>query len=246
MFTEDDLIPISALQHYAFCPRQWGLIHIEQLWSENRFTAEGRVLHDKTHEPQEENRPGIRIVRTLRLVSYRLGLTGQADVVEFHKSFDSASPIKTFESRQDKADSKIKLGGVEGFWKPVPVEYKRGKPKIDICDEVQICAQAMCLEEMLKTSIGSGFLFYGRPRRRQQVDFTDTLRKQTEQIIEELHKLLAERITPKAKYGKRCESCSLLEVCMPEITGVEKDIEHYLSKAKTIELESDLSNGADE
>jgi CRISPR-associated exonuclease Cas4 len=227
MFSEDDLIPISALQHYVFCPRQWGLIHIEQLWSENRFTAEGRVLHDKTHEPQEENRPGIRIVRTLRLGSYRLGITGQADVVEFHK-----------------AESGIELEKEEGFWKPVPVEYKRGKPKIDICDEVQICAQAMCLEEMLKTGIKSGFLFYGRPRRRQQVDFTDTLRKQTEHIIEELHKLTAERITPKAKYGKKCKSCSLFEVCLPEITGTEKDIEHYLSKTKTIEPEPDLSNGA--
>ncbi|MBN1545819.1 MAG: CRISPR-associated protein Cas4 [Syntrophaceae bacterium] len=227
MFSEDDLIPISALQHYVFCPRQWGLIHIEQLWSENRLTAEGRVLHDKTHEPQEENRPWIRIVRTLRLVSYRLGITGQADVVEFHK-----------------CDSGIKLEDAEGFWKPVPVEYKRGKPKIDICDEVQICAQAMCLEEMLKTGIESGFLFYGRPRRRQQVDFTDTLRKQTEHIVEELHKLTAERVTPKAKYGKKCKSCSLFEVCLPEVTGIEKDIEHYLSKAKTIEPEPDLSNGA--
>lgn len=220
MFSEDDLIPISALQHYVFCPRQWGLIHIEQLWSENRFTAEGRVLHDKTHEPQEENRPGIRIVRTLRLVSYRLGITGQADVVEFHK-----------------AESGITLENAKGLWKPVPVEYKRGKPKIDICDEVQICAQAICLEEMLKTRIESGFLFYGRPRRRQQVDFADTLRKQTELIIEKLHKLTAERITPKAECGKKCKSCSLFEVCMPEVTGVEKDIEHYLSKAKVVQIE---------
>jgi CRISPR-associated exonuclease Cas4 len=226
MFTEDDLIPISALQHYVFCPRQWGLIHIEQAWSENRFTAEGRQLHDKTHEAETENRPDLRIVRGLRLCSYRLGLTGQADVVEFHRT-----------------DKGIKLEQTEGFWMPVPVEYKRGKPKIDICDEVQICAQAMCLEEMLKTGIESGFLFYGKPRRRQQVDFTDTLRKQTKMIIEELHKLTAERVTPKAKYEKKCKSCSLLEVCMPEITGIEKDIEHYLSKAKTIEPEPDLSNG---
>ena len=220
MFSEDDLIPISALQHYVFCPRQWGLIHIEQLWDENRLTAEGRVLHNKTHEPQEENRPGIRTVRTLRLVSYRLGLTGQADVVEFHK-----------------AEKGITLEDTEGFWKPVPVEYKRGKPKIDICDEVQICAQALCLEEMLKTNIESGFIFYGQPRRRQQVDFTDTLRKQTEQIVKELHKLTTEKATPKAKYEKKCKSCSLLEICMPEITGLDKDIDHYLSKAKNFQIE---------
>jgi CRISPR-associated exonuclease Cas4 len=224
MISEDDLIPISALQHYVFCPRQWGLIHIEQLWSENRLTAEGRVLHNKTHEPKEENRPGIRIVRTLRLVSYRLGITGQADVVEFHK-----------------AENGINLDNAEGFWQPVPVEYKRGKPKIDNCDEVQICAQTICLEEMLKTNIERGYLYYGRPRRRQQVNFTDRLRKQTEMIIEELHKLTAERITPKAKYCKKCKSCSLFESCMPEITGIEKDIEHYLSKAKTIEPENEAT-----
>jgi CRISPR-associated exonuclease Cas4 len=223
MFSEDDLIPISALQHYVFCPRQWGLIHIEQVWSENRLTAEGRLLHDKTHEAETENRPDVRIVRGLRLCSYRLGLTGQADIVEFHRT-----------------DKGIKLEQTEGFWMPVPVEYKRGKPKIDICDEVQICAQAMCLEEMLKTNIESGFIFYGRPRRRQQVDFTDILRRQTEQFVEELHRLTVEGVTPKAKYEKKCKNCSLLEMCMPEVTGIEKDIEHYLSKAKTIEPEEPL------
>jgi CRISPR-associated exonuclease Cas4 len=220
MFSEDDLIPISALQHYVFCPRQWGLIHIEQLWSENRLTAEGRILHDKTHETQTENRPGIRIVRSLRLCSYRLGLTGQCDVVEFHKS-----------------QVGVQLEDAEGFWVPVPVEYKRGRPKIDVCDEVQICAQAMCLEEMLKTDIAQGFIFYGRPRRRQKVDFTNILRKQTEQVAEELHRLIVEGVTPKAKYEKKCKSCSLLEVCLPEVTGIEKDIERYLSKARTIEPE---------
>lgn len=196
------------------------MIHLEQLWSENRLTAEGRVLHDKTHEPQEENRPGIRTVRTLRLVSYRLGITGQADVVEFHK-----------------ADSGVKLKDIDGLWKPVLVEYKRGRPKVDICDEVQICAQAMCLEEMLEIGIESGFIFYGRPRRRHQVDFIDALREKTEQIIEELHKAAAEGITPKVKYEKKCKSCSLFELCMPKVTGIEKDIDHYLAKAKSIEPE---------
>jgi len=218
MYTEDDLLPISALQHYVFCPRQWGLIHLEQVWSENRLTAEGKILHDKTHSAEAENRPDIRIVRGLRLHSFRLGLTGQCDVVEFRKSANG-----------------VKLENAEGLWMPVPVEYKRGSPKIDACDEVQICAQATCLEEMLKTNIESGFIFYGRPRRREQIDFTDTLRMQTELIVEELHKLTAERVTPKAKYEKKCKSCSLFEVCMPEITGIEKDIEYYLSKAKTIE-----------
>jgi CRISPR-associated exonuclease Cas4 len=220
MFSEDDLIPISALQHYVFCPRQWGLIHIEQMWSENRLTAEGRILHEKTHESEAENRPNIRIVRGLRLCSYRLGLTGQADVVEFHKTDDG-----------------VQLDEAKGLWKPVPVEYKRGKPKIDICDEVQICAQAMCLEEMLNTNISDGFIFYGQPRRRYEVSFDSLLREKTESIVGKLHQFIADRITPRAKYQKKCDSCSLFEICMPEITGIEKDVEYYLSKAKTIGLE---------
>jgi CRISPR-associated exonuclease Cas4 len=220
MYSEEDLLPISALQHFLFCPRQWGLIHLEQAWSENLLTAEGRLLHDKAHESETENRPDLRIVRGLRLCSYRLGLTGQADVVEFYKT-----------------ENGIMLDSAAGLWQLVPVEYKRGNPKIDTCDEVQICAQALCLEEMLKTNIERGFIFYGKPRRRQQVDFTATLRRQTEQIVQELHRLIADKITPRAKYGKKCKSCSLFELCMPKVIGIEKDIGHYLAKAKNITLD---------
>lgn len=214
MYSEDELLPISALQHLSFCERQWALIHLEQVWSENLFTAEGRNLHEKTHEADCENRPGLRIVRGLRLRCLRLGLVGQADVVEFHK-----------------AEVGVSLDGVSGLWRPFPVEYKRGKAKPDNCDRVQLCAQAMCLEEMLGAEIREGALFYGRPRRREVVEFTPELRGETESLAMKLHELHAAGKTPKARYGPKCKSCSLLEVCMPKITGPDKDIAHYLAKA---------------
>ncbi len=214
MYSEDELLPISALQHLSFCERQWALIHLEQVWSENVFTAEGRNLHEKTHEADCENRPGLRIVRGLRLRCLRLGLVGQADVVEFHK-----------------ADVGVSLDGAEGLWRPFPVEYKRGKAKPDNCDRVQLCAQAICLEEMLATEVREGALFYGRPRRREAVAFTPELRGETESLAARLHELHAAGRTPKARYGPKCKSCSLLEVCLPKITGIDKDIAHYLAKA---------------
>jgi CRISPR-associated exonuclease Cas4 len=214
MYPEDELIPISALQHLVFCPRQCALIHIEQVWTENVFTAEGRGLHEKVHETEAESRDGVRIVRGLRLRSLELGLVGQADVVEFHTDAGGAA-----------------VPGLDGRYRPFPVEYKRGKPKIDVCDEVQLCAQAMCLEEMLGASIPRGALFYGRPRRRTEVEFTETLRQQTRDTAGQLHELLRSRQTPRAAYSKKCESCSLLELCMPKITGIKKNIRHYLSQA---------------
>lgn len=214
MFSEDELLPISALQHLVFCPRQCALIHIEQLWSENVFTAEGRGLHEKVHETEAESRPGVRIVRGLRLRSLELGLVGQADVVEFHDDSDGAA-----------------VPGLPGRYRPFPVEYKRGKPKVDVCDEVQLCAQALCLEEMLSTSIATGALFYGRPRRRKEVELNDVLRQQTRDTAAQLHQLLRNGQTPTATYAKKCESCSLLERCLPQITGIKKNIRHYLSQA---------------
>jgi len=217
MYTEDDLLPLSALQHLAFCPRQWGLIHLEQVWAENRLTAEGRALHEKTHSDETENRPDLRIVRGLWLHSYRLGLIGQADVVEFVRW--PAAPGEG-----------VKLDDAEGFWRPVPVEYKRGKPKPDLCDEVQLCAQALCLEEMLHVWIEEGAIYYGQPRRRQAVQLDAILRQETELQVRRMHELFRDGITPSARYEKKCQSCSLLEICMPKITGVRKDVEYYLQK----------------
>jgi len=215
MYTDEDLLPISALQHLLFCERQCALIHIEGLWAENYLTAQGRSLHEKTHNAETENRPGVRIVRGLRLYSRRLGLTGQTDVVEFYQS-----------------QTGIELAGANSLWRPYPVEYKRGRTKPDNCDRVQLCAQAMCLEEMLECEVLQGALFYGRPRRREQVEITGQLRIQTEQTAAQLHQLYESEQTPKAKYSKKCKSCSLYIQCMPKITSVKKDIEHYLTKAR--------------
>ncbi len=214
MFSESDFIPLSALQHYAFCPRQCGLIHLEQVWDENRLTAEGRILHERVHEADDENRPGVRIVRGLRIHSFRLGLIGQADVVEFHQS-----------------DMGIELAGTRGLWRPFPVEYKRGKPKPNRCDQIQLCAQALCLEEMLRCSIPQGAFFYGQPRRRQEIAFSDDLRSQTEDAATRLHDLFDKRITPKARYEKKCDNCSLVHQCMPKTTGLKKKIDLYLDKS---------------
>jgi CRISPR-associated exonuclease Cas4 len=224
MYSESDFLSISALQHLMFCPRQWGLIHIEQLWSENYLTALGQVMHTKVHDADSENRPGKRITRGLRLHSFTYGLIGQADVVEFHKI--------------DAADGySVGLEGVAGRWRPVPVEYKRGKPKAGSCDEVQLCAQALCLEEMLGVSIGQGQLFYGLPRRRLDVEFDNALRTQTIGLIEQMRQLFEVGVTPRAKYEKKCKSCSMLSQCMPGVTGIKKNIGLYMANGAKDERE---------
>jgi len=215
MYCEDDLLPVSALQHLLFCPRQCALIHIEARWQENYLTAQGRMLHEKTHAGGTETRPGLRVARGLRIHSFRLGLIGQADVVEFR-------PARTG----------IELEGAGGLWQPFPVEHKRGRAKPDNCDRVQLCAQAICLEEMLQVHVPAGAIFYGRPRRREKVEFGEQLRNETRSAAARLHEMYDSRRIPKAEYGSKCKSCSLYTLCMPKITSVEKDIEYYLSKAK--------------
>jgi CRISPR-associated exonuclease Cas4 len=202
---EDDFIQLSSLQHYAFCPRQCALIHIEQLWSESGLTAEGRIMHERVHEEQRESRGNVRIEYGVPLRSLTLGLIGKADVVEFHRV------------------------GKE-TWQPFPVEYKRGKPKLDHCDMIQLCAQAMCLEEMLSVSILKGAIFYGRTRRRLDVSFDDNLRKETEEAAEQAHKLIASGITPPAIYEKRCKSCSLIGECLPKPIGQKVSVKRYLAR----------------
>ncbi|OHB43475.1 MAG: CRISPR-associated protein Cas4, partial [Planctomycetes bacterium GWC2_39_26] len=202
MFSEDDLIQLSALQHLVFCERQCALIHIEQVWSENLFTAEGRIMHDKVDTANRESRGSIRIEYGVPMRSLRLGLIGKADVVEFHKTGDK--------------------------WIPFPVEYKRGKPKIDDCDRVQVCAQALCLEEMLNVKISEGALFYGQTRRREDVIFDEKLRRETEEAAKKVHVLIESGITPKAEYSKKCKKCSLLELCLPKASSKASS---YLAKA---------------
>lgn len=219
MFSEDDLIPVSALQHLSFCERQWGLIHLEGIWGENRLTVEGRHLHERAHEDETEVRRDLRIARGLRLRSLRLGLSGKADVVEFHLVKEA-----------DKTCG-VRLEGVAGLWRPVPVEYKRGKPKLDACDEVQICAQALCIEEMTGAQVQNGMLFYGTPRRRYDVLFDAGLRGKTETLCARLHELTKARKTSAAKYEKKCESCSLIDFCMPKTVGKRTKVERYIMAA---------------
>lgn len=207
MYSDDELLPISALQHFVFCPRQCALIYIEQVWTENLLTAEGRILHEKTHEERIETRDGIRIERGIFLRSEKLGLIGKADVVEFHK-----------------------LTG-KGERRVFPVEYKHGKPKDNNCDKVQLCAQALCLEEMLKTAIPSGALFYGKTRHRIDVDFTQELREETIDAVAKLREFINARLTPPPEYSKKCESCSLLSVCMPKVIQKSPQVDKYIREA---------------
>lgn len=202
-YTEDDLIQLSALQHLVFCERQCALIHIEQVWSENLFTAEGRIMHDKVDTANRESRGNIRIEYGVPMRSLRLGLIGKADAVEFHKDGEK--------------------------WIPFPVEYKRGKPKGGNCDKVQLCAQAICLEEMMNIEIPDGALFYGQTRRREDVKFYSPLRKETEEAARRLHELIAPGITPKAEYSKKCERCSLVDRCLPKVSSKASN---YLLKVR--------------
>jgi CRISPR-associated exonuclease Cas4 len=216
MYTEDELLPISALQHLAFCERQWGLIHLEGAWSENYLTAQGNVMHEKAHDEETESRGDLRITRGLKLRSLKLGVIGQADVVEFHKAA--------------QGEKGISITGADGLWKPLVIEYKRGKPKIGHEDEVQLCAQVMCIEEMLGIDIASSSFFYGQPRRRYDLNIDNTIRKETEALIIKLHKMNDAGITPAAVYTKRCQSCSLIDICLPHIKKNYRNVQGYLSQ----------------
>ncbi|WP_373500913.1 CRISPR-associated protein Cas4 [Desulfococcus sp.] len=201
---EVDLVMISALQHYLFCPRQCALIHIEQQWLENRLTAEGRILHERVHTSGRESRRTLRVEYDVPIRSLRLGVAGRADIVEFHL-------------RED------------GSWRPLPVEYKRGRPKKDDTDRVQLCAQAVCLEEMLGCSVPEGAFYYGEKKRRSGVAFDAPLREKTAQTAAAVHALLAEGRTPPPHYEAQCESCSFLTLCLPKV-ATKKRVKRYLQK----------------
>lgn len=204
MYTEDELVMISALQHYLFCPRQCALIHIEQQWVENVYTAEGRVLHERVHTAGKETRRKVKVEFDVFIRSLQLGVVGRADIVEFHLQND-------------------------GTWQPFPVEYKRGRPKKNNIDRVQLCAQGICLEEMLNTEVPSGALYYGKKKRRTEVSFDAALRQETIETADHVHTLLNKNITPPPKYTKGCESCSFFENCLPETAGKKNRVKNYLS-----------------
>jgi CRISPR-associated exonuclease Cas4 len=218
-YQDDDLLMLSGIQHFAFCERQWALIHIEQQWQENLLTFNGRDMHERADDPFfTESRGAVLISRAVPLLSRQLGLYGKADVVEFHKT--------------DQIEAKgVVLPGREGLWMPYPVEYKYGQPKEDDRDMVQLCAQAFCLEEMLGIPIETGVLFYGRTRRRQTVAFDDELRWRVTELAERMHEMFQKGITPPAQHKAVCDSCSLLEVCLPKLKGKADAVAGYLRKA---------------
>lgn len=212
-YSEDDLLPLSGLNQLLHCERRCALIHIEQIWDENRFTAEGRLMHERVHEQDAEWQGSVRVVRGLRLRSLELGLTGMADVVEFHP-----------------AEGGIRIAGLNGTWRPFPVEYKRGKPKANSCDEVQLCGQAMCLEEMLSCAIPAGALFYGKTKKRKDVELTESLRALTRKTAERLHVIVDSGKAPAAVNGPKCEDCSLKDECLPGRTGDATSASVYVER----------------
>jgi CRISPR-associated exonuclease Cas4 len=213
-YSEDELLMLSGIQHFAFCRRQWALIHIEQQWQENLLTFGGRDMHERADDPFfSESRGDLLVTRSLPLVSRSLGLYGVADVVEFVRD-----------------EAGISLERRKGRWRPHPVEYKYGQPKIDERDMVQLCAQGICLEEMFGVRITAGDLFYGRTRRRQPVEFGEGLREQVRQLAAGMHELFERGITPPAEYRAACKSCSLVEICLPPAHG-RRSVRQYLDEA---------------
>lgn len=217
-YGEDELLPLSGLQHFTFCQRRWALVQIESQWAENVFTAEGRVLHDRAHSAEIESRPGILIRRTLPLHSFRLGLSGQADIVEFE-------PVK-------RNGPGILIEGRAGLWRPFPIEYKRRKDRAPGSPyRVQLCAQAMCLEEMLDAEVREGAIYDGTTRRRTSVTFSSDLRHAVEVAAVHMHELYRSRITPAPVYTPACLKCSLLEPCQPQALTRWSSVAEYLAEA---------------
>ncbi|MBS3947872.1 MAG: CRISPR-associated protein Cas4 [Dethiobacter sp.] len=217
-YSEDDLLPLSGIQHFAFCERQWGLIYVESQWVENLRTAEGRLLHQRADDPYfMESRGDVKTVRSVPLLSKTLGLYGVADVIEIHQC--SPHGERGLKNRTDDAS---------GMRYNI-VEYKRGKPKPDDRDEVQLCAQAICLEEMLGITLDYGYMYYGEIKHRHQVDFDDTLRERVKVLAEKMHLLYTHGITPPAVKGKWCKNCSMEDICLPKLGRSGKKAAMYMA-----------------
>ena len=218
-YKEEDYLLLSGIQHFAFCKRQWALIHIEQQWQENLRTVEGEIFHEKAHDNTlVEKRGDLIISRGMSIFSRSLGITGTCDIVELHKS---AKGISIF--------------GRDGTYRPIPVEYKKGKPKENDSDALQLCAQAMCLEEMLLCEIPEAFLFYGEIKRRFKIILDNELRERVKTMVKEMHRLYDKRYTPKVKLFKSCKACSLTEICMPKLCK-NPSVNNYI-KENLLEVE---------
>lgn len=212
-YREDELLALSGVQHFVFCPRQWALIHVEQQWAENERTIEGDIVHERCHDASvRERRGNMLVVRGLYVVSHDLGLSGICDVVEFHADADGAE-----------------LFGEKGRWRPVPVEYKRGRRKPGDEDRVQVCAQAMALEESFCCDVERGYLYYDSERRREELCFDEQLRQETIKASEKMHALFRRGVTPPTRERAGCKRCSLLDICAPEIACAEK-VDDYMER----------------
>lgn len=212
-YAEDNYLMISGIQHFKFCRRQWALIHVEQQWEENVHTIMGELMHKKVHDPYiTEKRRDTLVVRALPVSSRIMGISGECDVVEFHKCEDG-----------------IKLYGHRGLYSVYPVEYKKGKPKLTEEDKLQLTAQALCLEEMFSTEIPEGAIFYGETRKRDVVEFHEELRLEVKRMFQEMHQYYDRNYTPKVKYSKACNACSLKEVCLPKL-GKAVSVKSYMNQ----------------
>lgn len=213
-YSESDYLQLSGIQHFAFCRRQWALIHVENLWQENLRTTEGKLMHRRAHDASVRERRGdIITVRGVSVSSPTLGISGQCDVLEYRKD-----------------PSGVELPFAEGKWLPYPVEYKRGSPKATPADRLQLCAQAMCLEEMLCCDIREGALFYGETRRREIVAFSEELRRAVREALAEMHQMHRRGHTPRVRPTKSCNACSLRELCLPKMMRAKR-VSEYLSAA---------------
>ena len=213
-YAEEEFLQLSGLQHFKFCRRQWALIHLEQQWAENYRTVDGELMHSNAHDADfRESRGDLIITRGISVFSPTLGVSGQCDVLEYRRG-ETGIPIR----------------GKEGLWQPFPVEYKRGSPREDTGDALQLCGQAMCLEEMLCCAIPEGALYYGEIRRRVPVAFTEELREEVRQMLAQMHELYHRGHTPKVKPTKSCNACSLKELCLPKLMK-SRSVSDYLKKA---------------
>lgn len=213
MYDEEDFLQLSGIQHFDFCRRQWALAYIELQWQENVRTVEGKLLHEKAHNASAaEKRGDLIISRAMPVHSIEIGISGECDVVEFHKSEEG-----------------ITLHGRDGLYQVIPVEYKRGKPKVKDADRLQLAAQALCLEEMLCCQIPIGYLYYGETRHREKVELDEQLRRKVREIFLEMHQYYERRYTPRVRWSKSCNACSLKDICLP-VLGKGKSAGDYIEK----------------
>ena len=216
-YSEEEYLQLSGIQHFRFCRRQWALIHIENLWAENSRTVDGEIMHERAHDSGlRERRPDLIVARSLAVSSPTLGVSGMCDVVEFRRSADG-----------------IPLPNENGLFQPYPVEYKHGSPREDHANELQLCGQAMCLEEMLCCDIPRGALYFGETRRRIEVEFTPALRRETADAFAEMHELYRRGHTPRVKPTKACNACSLKDLCLPRLTRcgpVKSYLQRYMEE----------------